>query len=85
MKKLTLNSNEPAYTVHIKDIVYVNEEFDGPKEIEIEVEKSFVDEESEGDMEQRHSLIEDCIYEDLQQAYDEEVVSFTIVTIGHKA
>jgi hypothetical protein len=81
MKHLVLNSDEPAYTIQIKDIVYVNETFDGPKELKIDVEKSFVDEESEGDMEKWHSLIENCIYDDLQENYDEEVVSFTIVKI----
>ena len=81
MKKLKINSNEPAYTAFIKDIVYVNEGFDGPKELEIEVEWSFVEEQSEGDMEKWHSVIEDCIYEDLLENYNQEVVSFTIVKI----
>ena len=92
IKHLVLNSGEPAYTVHIKDITYVNEAFDGPTELKIDIERSFVEEQSEGDMEKWQSVIEDVIYADLLENYNEEVVDFTIVkirtpmvTIGYKA
>jgi hypothetical protein len=77
---LVLNSDEPCYTVHVKDITYVNEAFDGPKELKIDIEKSFVDEQSNGEFEMYLSVIEDVIYADLLENYNEEVVDFTIVT-----
>jgi hypothetical protein len=89
---LVLNSTEPAYTVYIKDITYVNESFNGPTALKIDVERSFVEEQSEGDMEKWHSVIEDVIYADLLEHFNEEVVDFTIekirtpmVTIGYRA
>jgi hypothetical protein len=83
IKHLTLGRNSTllAYTVHIKDITYVNEAFDGPTELLVDVAKSFVDTVSEGDMEKWNSIIEDVIYEDLLENYNEEVVDFTIVKI----
>jgi hypothetical protein len=80
IKHLVLNSDEEVYTVHIKDITYVNESFDGPKELKIDIEKSFVDEQSNGEFEMYLSVIEDVIYADLLENYNEEVVDFTIVT-----
>ena len=81
IKHLVLNSDEEVYTVHIKDITYVNEAFDGPKELKIDVEKSFVEEQTEGEFELTESVIEDVIYADLLENYNEEVVDFTIVSI----
>jgi hypothetical protein len=81
IQHLVLNSDEEVYTVHIKDITYVNEAFDGPVELKIDIEKSFVDEQSEGEFELTQSVIEDVIYADLLENYNEEVVDFTIVSI----
>ena len=88
IKHLVLNSGEPAYTVHIKDITYVNEAFDGPTELIIDVEKAFIEQVVVEDAaclsqtdEVRKSTIEDVIYEDILENYNEEVVDFTIISV----
>ena len=80
VKHLVLNSNEEVYAVHIKDITYVDETFDGPTELVIDVEKHFVDEQVEEGLD-KLTVIEDVIYEDILENYNQEVVDFTIVSI----
>lgn len=80
VKHLVLNSNEEVYSVYIKDITYVDGTFDGPTELIIDVEKHFVDEQVEEGSD-KLSIIEDVIYADILENYDQEVVDFTIVSI----
>ena len=83
---LVLNSDEEVWTVHIKDITYVDEHFDGPTELIIDVEKNFIEEVVVEDAanlseveEVRLNALQDVIYEDLQENYS-EAVDFKIVS-----